>query len=180
LSATKRLGRLRRPPAVLRIKPCRIRFSAWPMSDSWPGVSKKVINLPLPSQRIWILVVKPPRLRPKASASALLFLLQQHVDGLARSSSQQSGSPNQHCFPAPGSSASRKTSCSTLLTCANAEIGCKWLSTSHTAPAYLSKVLLFVAPIKCRSGFAGDPVMDGRGWACSLGAVPSNAPIAHS
>lgn len=54
------------PPLSIKVSACRISLSC-------PGVSKKVINLPVPSQRKWILVLKPPRLSPNASCSALLF-----------------------------------------------------------------------------------------------------------
>src|SRR5262245_9612198 len=42
-------------------------------SCRWPGVNTRVISLPPPSARRWTLVLKPPRLRPKASVSGSLF-----------------------------------------------------------------------------------------------------------
>ncbi len=40
---------------------------------------------PVPSTRAWTFVVSPPRLRPRASAAAVLLMPQLHVGGHARS-----------------------------------------------------------------------------------------------
>jgi len=43
-------------------------------SCAWPGVATKPRGRPLPSQRAWSLVEKPPRERPSASVSPACFL----------------------------------------------------------------------------------------------------------
>ncbi len=51
---------------------------------SWhcPAVSRRRSGLPKPSTRTWILVLKPPRLRPSACSSAVPFFQhRQHRDG---------------------------------------------------------------------------------------------------
>lgn len=45
-----------------------IKGTACPMSASWPSVSAKRKGLPNPSTVRWILVLNPPRLRPKVCA----------------------------------------------------------------------------------------------------------------
>src|SRR5256885_1234890 len=68
LSPTTRRGlRLGRPLPSLLTQPPSINCSNTGASWRSPGVSTKVIGLPLPSQRTWILVENPPRLRPNAS-----------------------------------------------------------------------------------------------------------------
>jgi len=149
------------------------------MSLSWPGVSKKVINLPVPSQRTCILVVNPPRLRPKASASALLFLLQQHVGEHELWWSRWNGLPNPHCSQRPRQSATRQTSCPRCLPCASVESGYRSLSTSHIVLAYLATVHPCAAPKSCHSG-----VVDGLALVVHVlflisGATVLCAPIVH-
>jgi hypothetical protein len=68
-------------------------------SFCWPGVSKKQTGLPLPSHLTWILVLKPPRLLPKASAAGSggfcgsPFLHRRHFDAPSRCYRLHNGSP---------------------------------------------------------------------------------------
>ena len=55
---------------------------------------REVMGFPVLSHRTWILVLKPPRLRPSASVSGSPLLHQLHADARGRSSRQRSGSPN--------------------------------------------------------------------------------------
>ena len=150
------------------------------MSLSCPGVSRKVINLPWFSQRMWIFVLNPPRLRPKASASALLFLPRQHVDGPAPSSSQCNGFPNRRCFLDQAGSATERISAPKFQTCANVESGCKWSSTFHISQAGHAMALQCARPTTCHSRSAGDPPQVARYSASAAGAALSHAPIVHS
>src|SRR5207237_4460641 len=78
--ATRRGLRLGRPLPCLLTHPPSISCSNTGASWLSPGVSTKVIGLPLPSQRTWILVENPPLLLPKASACRSP-LLPQHRAG---------------------------------------------------------------------------------------------------
>jgi hypothetical protein len=74
LSPTSRVGRNRGRPGPSRLTwPRFSRSSATVASCCWPGVRTEAIRLPWPSTRTWILVLRPPRPRPKASASGVLF-----------------------------------------------------------------------------------------------------------
>ena len=126
------------------------------MSLSCPGVSRKVINLPWFSQRMWIFVLIPPRLRPKASASALLFLPRQHAGVLAPWLSRCNGSPNQRCSPDQAGSAAERIVAPIFPTCANVESGCTPLSIFHIFLADPAMVLLCVRSTTWHSRFAGD------------------------
>jgi hypothetical protein len=64
----------------------------------WPAVTTKVTGLPRPSARTWILVLNPPRLRPRAW-SPPPFWPPLHVGGPAPRSRRRSGSPSP---PLPG------------------------------------------------------------------------------
>jgi hypothetical protein len=52
--------------------PCN-KHSAARQSAAWPPVSRKASGRPRPSLRAWILVVRPPRLTPRACALKPLF-----------------------------------------------------------------------------------------------------------
>ena len=149
------------------------------MSLSWPGVSKKVISLPIPSQRMCILVVNPPRLRPKASSSALLFLLQQHVGEPKPWSSRWNGLPSPHYSQHPRRFATRQTSCPRHLTCASVENGYRSLSIYHIVLAYLAMVRQFVRPRSYRSRVVDDLVLAFLVLYLLLGAILLSAPIVH-
>jgi hypothetical protein len=96
LSPTIRRGRLRGRPRPDRLTvPLSISAGICCDSAAWPGVSTKVIGLPPPSARTCTFVLNPPRLRPKASASAVVFLPQRHVDERERSSHPQSALPSR-------------------------------------------------------------------------------------
>ena len=164
----------------LRIAPCSMSGSPRSISLSCPGVSRKVINLPWFSQRMWIFVLNPPRLRPKASASALLFLPRQHAGELAPLSSQCNGSPNQRCSLDQAGSASEQRYAPTFPTCSNAESGCTRSSTFHIFQASLAMALQCARPITCRSRFSGDPPQVVPFWASAAGAAVLDAPIVHS
>ena len=70
LSPLTRFDRKRGRPAPERFTaPCSINCSKTTVSWRSPTVTKNVIGKPLPSQRRWSLVLKPPWERPKASRS---------------------------------------------------------------------------------------------------------------
>src|SRR5437870_2851495 len=95
LSQATRLGRCLGLPRPCRLTaPPSITCSKTVASCCWPGVSTKVIGLPLPSHRICILVLNPPLLRPNASFSASPLLRQQHADGRVLPCRPRSGLPN--------------------------------------------------------------------------------------
>lgn len=150
------------------------------MSLSWPGVSRKVINLPWFSQRMWIFVLNPPRLRPRASATALLFLPRQHAGELAPSWSQCNGSPNRRCSLDQAGSATERIFAPKFQTCANVESGCRSSSTFHIFQAGHAMVLQSAKPITCHSRFAGDPPQVAQFSASAAGAALSVAPIVRS
>jgi len=149
------------------------------MSLSWPGVSKKVINRPVPSQRTCILVLNPPRLRPSASNSALLFLPQPHVGEHALLWSRWNGLPNPHCSQHPMQSVTRQTSWPRCPTCASVENGCRSLSTCHIVLAYLATVRQFAAPTTSHSGVLGDLALVVLVLFLLSGATAQSAPIVH-
>ena len=96
LSPTSRLGRrLGRPPVARWTAPWSSSASATVTSCCWPGVSTKVMMRPLPSTRTWSLVLNPPRLRPKASLSGLLFLPLPRAGARAQPCHRQSVLPNR-------------------------------------------------------------------------------------
>lgn len=95
LSPTMRFGRIFGRPRPGRLTaPLVINSSKAVASWRWPGVSTRAIGLPWPSARTWTFVLKPPRLRPSASASGVVFLPQRHVGGHGQSNRRQSGLPS--------------------------------------------------------------------------------------
>ena len=139
-----------------------------------------MINWPWFSQRMWIFVLNPPRLRPKASAAALLFLPQQHVGEPAPLWSRCNGFPNRRCSLDQAGSATERISAPKFKTCANVESGCRLLSTSHIYQAGHAMALQCARPITCHSRFAGDPPQAARFLASAAGAALLAAPIVHS
>lgn len=144
LSAINRLGYKRFRPVVLRkTAPCSNSLSAIVISCCWPGVSAKVSNRPFPSARTCSLVPKPPRLRPNASASGVLFLPLRHVGGHELSSHPRNGVPNSvHPVGLPGF-AVRPVLSSILPFSASAESGCTPSSIFHIVLVNLAKALQF-------------------------------------
>jgi hypothetical protein len=95
LSPTMRFGRIFGRPQPGRLTaPLFINASMAVASWRWPGVSTRVRGLPRPSARTCTFVLKPPRLRPSASASGVVFLPQRHADGHGQSSRPRSGLPS--------------------------------------------------------------------------------------
>src|SRR5215203_5675316 len=93
-SAATRLGlRLGLPLPCLCTLPLSINSSNSGASWRSPGVSTKVIGLPLPSHRICILVENPPLLLPNASTFGSPFLPRLHADEHVSRSYLQSVSP---------------------------------------------------------------------------------------
>lgn len=149
-------------PLGRRMAPCSSSCSAIVISCCWPGVSKKVIGLPWPSQRRWILVPKPPWLRPKASCSGVLFLPQPRADGRAQCSHPQNGSPNPPrpaCPPAP---AVRSAPDPTPRRPSSAGSGCTRSARVHNAQANHARVRRSARPTTSRSPSCGDRVLDDR------------------
>ena len=96
LSPTIRRGRLRGRPRPGRFTaPLSISAGTCFDSASWPGVKTREIGLPPPSARVCTLVLNPPRLRPKASASGVVFLPQRHVDERELLSHPQNALPSR-------------------------------------------------------------------------------------
>jgi hypothetical protein len=74
LLPTIRFGRSFGRPQPRRLTaPLLINASNAVASWRWPGVNNMVSGLPRPSVRTWPFVLKPPRLRPSASASGVVF-----------------------------------------------------------------------------------------------------------
>lgn len=95
LSPTMRFGRiLGRPQPGCLTAPLVINVSNAVASCRWPGVSTRVMGLPRPSARTWTFVLKPPRPRPNASASGVVFLPQPRADGRGQSSRPRSELPS--------------------------------------------------------------------------------------
>ncbi len=177
LSPTNRLGRSRGRPGPARFTwPWFSRSRTTVASCCWPGVSTNVINLPWPSTRTWILVLNPPRLRPKASASAVLFLPPQRAGGHAPPTHPQNGcpSPTRHVGrPAPGA---RSAFVSTRRPYASAETDCIHWSISRSVPANRATVLLYAQPTASHSPSSDGHALGGLcsvfGVAASLSAAP--------
>lgn len=93
--ATRRGRRFGRPRLHRLTAPLVIKGSKAMASCRWPGVRTSVMSLPPPSARRWTLVLKPPWLRPSASASAPLFLPQRPAGGPAPPCHRQSGGPSR-------------------------------------------------------------------------------------
>jgi hypothetical protein len=139
-----------------------------------------VIGLPLPSQRTWILVERPPWLRPKASAAGVLFLPRQHAGGRARYFHPQSGSPNPlrpECRPAPAVRLTPDPKCRLL---SNDETDCRRWTTDHTARVDPAMVHLSVTPTRSHSPWCDDRWLDGRCGASEAAGVASVVPIVPS
>jgi hypothetical protein len=95
LSPAMRWGRIFGRPRPGRLTvPLVIKASKTVASWRCPAVKSRVMGLPWPSARTWTLVLNPPRPRPNASASAVVFLPQLHVGGRARWCHPQSAPPN--------------------------------------------------------------------------------------
>ena len=95
LSPAMRWGRIFGRPRPGRLTaPLVIKASKAVASWRCPAVKSRVMGLPWPSARTWTLVLNPPRPRPNASASAVVFLPQLHVGGHARWCHPQSAPPN--------------------------------------------------------------------------------------
>jgi hypothetical protein len=95
LSPTMRFGRIFGRPRPGRLTaPLVINASNAVASWRWPGVSTRVMGFPRPSARTWTFVLKPPRPRPNASASGVVFLPQPHAGGHGQSSRPRSEPPN--------------------------------------------------------------------------------------
>jgi len=95
LSPTMRFGRIFGRPQPGRLTaPLLINASNAVASWRWPGVSTRVIGLTRPSARTWTFVLKPPRLRPSASTSGVVFLPRRHAGGHGQSSRPRSGLPS--------------------------------------------------------------------------------------
>src|SRR5215210_142232 len=140
LSPTTRRGlRLGRPRPCLLTLPPSIKPSKATVSWHWPGVSTKVIGLPLPSQRTCTLVENPPRLLPKASCSGSPPLPQMRAGEHVSRSYQQSGLPilfgrwHQHL------SVTRTISCPIYLAVASGRSARRPSSKSHSVRACLAR-----------------------------------------
>lgn len=171
LSPTSRFGCRRGRPGPARLTWPRVnKSSATVASCCWPGVKTKVINFPLPSTRTWILVLSPPRPRPKASASGELFLPPPRVGGLAQSSHPQNGSPSSTRRAGRRSSEARSRGVPTRPPYANAETGCKRWSISHSAPANPARAHPFA-----QSTASHSPSSDGRATVVRCSVFPAAA-----
>lgn len=136
LSPTRRWGRRLGCPRPLRLTaPWFNNCSATAASCRCPGVSTKAINLPSPSTRTCSLVLNPPRLRPNASASALLFLPPLRADGRGSPSHPRSELPNPLCPLRRPDAATQPKSDPRCRPCASAGSGCTRSSTCRIALA---------------------------------------------
>jgi hypothetical protein len=150
LSATMRLGRRRGRPRLGRwTAPLEISVSTALASWLWPGVKTSVINLPWRSVRRWTLVLNPPWLRPSASASAVVFLPLPRADAHAQWCRRGSGLPNRCDCPHPLRFVTVPKSDPRCLLLASARSGWQPLTSTHTVPAYLAKVLPYGVSIRC-------------------------------
>ena len=180
LSPDIRFGRnLGCPPLRRRMAPCSMSCSATVMSCRWPGVSKKVINLPIPSARTCSFVLKPPRLRPKASVSGSLFLPRQHADGHARWLSRRSGSPSPHSRLDPPAPARLSRCDPTPQLSASVETGCKPSSIFHTARVDPAREPRSLAPTRCRLEPYDDRAQDGPYEVSEEAGMVVIVPIVH-
>ena len=110
---------------------CSNKMEACPMSLSWAPVSGKVKGLPKPSTWTWILVPKPPQLRPRACSPCPLFSVAPppHSDGHARSYCRTTDAPS------PGRRRSDAPSLPTHLRHTSGRSVCRRYSSVRTQPA---------------------------------------------
>lgn len=171
LSPTSRFGYRRGRPGLARLTWPRItRSSATVASCCWPGVKTKGINFPLPSTRTWILVLSPPRPRPKASAFGELFLPPPHVDEHAQLNHPQNGFPSSTRRADRPSSEARSTGEPTRPPYANAESGCKRWPISRSALANPARAHPFA-----QSTASHSPSSDGRAQVVRCSVFPAVA-----
>lgn len=181
LSATKRFGYLRLRPVDFRsTEPCSNKVSAIVMSCCCPGVRAKVSNRPFPPARTCSLVPKPPRLRPNASASGVLFLPPLHVDWHELSSHLRNGVPSSVRLVDLPTSVSRLTRASTPRVSASVEIDCTRLSICRIARASLARALQFARSTRCRSALCDVRAPVDRFAASAAVAVARSFPIVRS
>jgi hypothetical protein len=76
------------------------KASAPSRSLACPGVRWKLVGLPRASQEAWILVVRPPLLRPRHSVFLSPLLLRRRADGRGQSWNQSSRTHCRHPEPA--------------------------------------------------------------------------------
>src|SRR6478672_1848310 len=182
LSPTMRSGRsLGRPLPGRLTPPLESRASTTLASWLWPGVNTSAIKRPWRSVRRWTLVLKPPLLRPRASAAAFVFLPQPHVGGHAQPSHPRSGLPNRSAPVHLLHSVTDSRSDPKCLLLAIDRSGWRRLTKSHIVPACRARVRLSAAPIRYHSqpGDGRDSVAQSSAFA-PVAALLAVAIVRHS
>ena len=181
LSAMRRLGYWRLRPVDFRNPaPCSNNVSAIVISCCWPGVSAKVSNRPFPSARTCSLVPKPPRLRPNASASGVLFLPLLHAGGHELSFHPRNGIPNSVRPVDVPEFATRLIPASRLRSSASVESDYTRSSISHTVPEGLARAPQFAKSRESHLASSGVRALDARFVVSAVGDVVRSFPIVHS
>ena len=156
LSAMMRLGRrLGRPRPGRLTAPWSSSWVATVISCCCPGVSRKVRSLPFRSVRTWSLVLNPPRLRPKASAFALLFLPQRRADGRESPCHPGNVPPNPTLVLGQRPAGERPERAPRCQLDATVGSDCRRCSTSHTVPVSHARVRPCVLSTAFRSPSCG-------------------------
>lgn len=184
LSPTNRLGRSRGRPGPARLTwPRFSKSSTTVASCCWPGVRTKAINWPLPSTRTWILVLNPPRPRPKASACGVLFLPPRRVGGRGQSTHPQSVSPSSVRYAGRLAAATRSRGVPTRPPSASAENDCKHWAISRNVRVSRARARPFALSTASRSPSSGGratvALCLASGAAASLSAAPTVRPLVH-
>ncbi len=139
-----------------------------------------MIGLPCPSQRRWILVLKPPWLRPRASSAGVLFLPLRHADERGRCCRPRNGFPNPIRPVDRPSIGVRPTRDPKSPPVSIVESGCKHCSTTQIALASRARVHRFAKSTTSHSPLSGDLCWVALFWAFGAAKAVLTAPIVHS
>jgi len=180
LSATIRLGKRRGRPHPGRLTaPLSISCSNTVTSCCCPGVSTNVTGLPSPSQRTWILVEKPPWLRPNASFSGSPLLHQRRADAPSRWCYLHSGRPTLSSLQHLPVAVARQAVGPTLLPASTDRSETILFSRSRNAQASLAREHLSLLSRVCRSAPFASHCLGGLLSVSAVGAKAVAVPTAH-
>jgi hypothetical protein len=138
-----------------------------------------VINLPLPSARMWTLVLNPPWLRPNASVAGSPFLHRLHAGVHAQWCRLHNGFPSPVRRLHPLFAGPQRRGCPRFRPCANAETGCTPSAMAHTAQANRAMAHLCAVPIESRSRCADDRPPVAQSVPSAVATTASAAPTAR-
>src|SRR5882724_10638200 len=179
LSPTTRWGRrLGRPGPRRSTAPASMSCSKTTASCRCPGVRARVISWPPPAARRWTVVLKPPRLRPKASDSGSLLLPQPQADGLGSWCHRDHGYPSSAGHGRRLGLAPPRRAAPRCQPAASDRSDWRRCATDHSVRADPATGPRCAESRACRGGCVDDRQPAGRSWVFVEGAAVGAAPSA--